>query len=205
MAKLYTTEAAVTATREATQIFGGYGFMDETLVARQYRDAKILEIGEGTSEIQRLVISREPRPARLLIGGDRAVRPIVAPCHGPWSRRWSASGAREASPDVAPAAPHRVQHRARRASASRQRAASRSTSASSPTSPRIVAAAPRLDSQTSTSSRRTSCSSARTTPRAWPRTTRSDRAQRPRDAHRHDHDPAGRPQPGEGVAALAPP
>ncbi len=59
IAKLYTTEAAVTATREATQIFGGYGFMDETLVARQYRDSKILEIGEGTSEIQRLVISRE--------------------------------------------------------------------------------------------------------------------------------------------------
>ncbi|MEZ5143856.1 MAG: acyl-CoA dehydrogenase family protein [Acidimicrobiales bacterium] len=59
IAKLYATEAAVTATREATQIFGGYGFMDETLVSRQYRDAKILEIGEGTSEIQRLVISRE--------------------------------------------------------------------------------------------------------------------------------------------------
>ena len=59
MAKLYATEAAVTATREATQIFGGYGFIDETLVARQYRDAKILEIGEGTSEVQRLVISRE--------------------------------------------------------------------------------------------------------------------------------------------------
>jgi butyryl-CoA dehydrogenase len=59
MAKLYATEAAVTATREATQIFGGYGFMDETPVSRFYRDAKILEIGEGTSEIQRLVISRE--------------------------------------------------------------------------------------------------------------------------------------------------
>jgi butyryl-CoA dehydrogenase len=59
MAKLYATEAAVTATREATQIFGGYGFMDETPVARFYRDAKVLEIGEGTSEIQRLVISRE--------------------------------------------------------------------------------------------------------------------------------------------------
>jgi len=58
MAKLYATEAAVTATREATQIFGGYGFMDETLVARHYRDAKILEIGEGTSEVQRLVIAR---------------------------------------------------------------------------------------------------------------------------------------------------
>ncbi len=59
MAKLHTTEAAVSATRIATQIFGGYGFIDETPVARFYRDAKILEIGEGTSEIQRLVISRE--------------------------------------------------------------------------------------------------------------------------------------------------
>jgi short/branched chain acyl-CoA dehydrogenase len=58
MAKLHATEAAVTATREATQIFGGYGFIDETPVARFYRDAKILEIGEGTSEVQRLVISR---------------------------------------------------------------------------------------------------------------------------------------------------
>jgi short-chain 2-methylacyl-CoA dehydrogenase len=59
IAKLYATESAVTATRMATQVFGGYGFMDETLVARQYRDAKILEIGEGTSEIQRLVIARD--------------------------------------------------------------------------------------------------------------------------------------------------
>jgi butyryl-CoA dehydrogenase len=58
LAKLYATEAAVTATREATQIFGGLGFMDETPVARFYRDSKILEIGEGTSEVQRMVISR---------------------------------------------------------------------------------------------------------------------------------------------------
>jgi butyryl-CoA dehydrogenase len=58
VAKLYATEAAVTATRAATQIFGGYGFMDETPVSRFYRDAKILEIGEGTSEVQRVVISR---------------------------------------------------------------------------------------------------------------------------------------------------
>ena len=59
MAKLYATELAVTATREATQIFGGYGFIDETPVSRFYRDAKVLEIGEGTSEVQRLVLSRE--------------------------------------------------------------------------------------------------------------------------------------------------
>ncbi len=58
MAKLFATEAAVTATRQATQIFGGYGFMDETPVSRFYRDAKILEIGEGTSEVQRLVLAR---------------------------------------------------------------------------------------------------------------------------------------------------
>jgi len=58
IAKVHATEAAVTATREATQIFGGYGFVEETPVARFYRDAKILEIGEGTSEIQRLVIAR---------------------------------------------------------------------------------------------------------------------------------------------------
>jgi butyryl-CoA dehydrogenase len=59
MAKVYATEAAVDATRHATQIFGGAGFIDETPVSRYYRDAKILEIGEGTSEIQRLVIGRE--------------------------------------------------------------------------------------------------------------------------------------------------
>jgi short/branched chain acyl-CoA dehydrogenase len=59
IAKLVATESAVTATRMATQVFGGAGFIDETLVARQYRDAKVLEIGEGTSEIQRLVIARD--------------------------------------------------------------------------------------------------------------------------------------------------
>lgn len=58
MAKLYATEAAVTATRVATQVFGGAGFIEETPIVRFYRDAKILEIGEGTSEIQRLVLAR---------------------------------------------------------------------------------------------------------------------------------------------------
>ena len=59
IAKLFSSEAAVTIARDATQIFGGAGFIDETPVARHFRDSKILEIGEGTSEIQRLVISRE--------------------------------------------------------------------------------------------------------------------------------------------------
>ncbi|WP_375480933.1 acyl-CoA dehydrogenase family protein [uncultured Jatrophihabitans sp.] len=58
IAKLYATEAAVTATRTATQVFGGNGFMEEYPVARFYRDAKILEIGEGTSEVQRMLIAR---------------------------------------------------------------------------------------------------------------------------------------------------
>ena len=58
IAKLYTSEAAVSATRIATQVFGGNGFMEEYPVARFYRDAKILEIGEGTSEVQRMVIAR---------------------------------------------------------------------------------------------------------------------------------------------------
>lgn len=58
IAKLYSTEAAVTATRVATQVFGGSSFIEENPIARFYRDAKILEIGEGTSEIQRIVIAR---------------------------------------------------------------------------------------------------------------------------------------------------
>ena len=58
VAKVYATESAVTATRIATQVFGGYGFMEEYPVARFYRDAKVLEIGEGTSEVQRMLIAR---------------------------------------------------------------------------------------------------------------------------------------------------
>ena len=58
MAKLFSSEAAVSAARVATQVFGGYGFMEEYPVARFYRDAKILEIGEGTSQVQRMVIAR---------------------------------------------------------------------------------------------------------------------------------------------------
>jgi len=58
IAKLFSSDAAVTNAREATQIFGGYGFMNEYPVARHWRDAKILEIGEGTSEVQKLLIAR---------------------------------------------------------------------------------------------------------------------------------------------------
>jgi butyryl-CoA dehydrogenase len=58
VAKLHATESAVTATRIATQVFGGYGFMEEYPVVRFYRDAKVLEIGEGTSEVQRMLIAR---------------------------------------------------------------------------------------------------------------------------------------------------
>jgi short/branched chain acyl-CoA dehydrogenase len=58
IAKLYASEAAVTCAREAVQVHGGYGFIEEFPVARFYRDAKVLEIGEGTSEIQRMLIAR---------------------------------------------------------------------------------------------------------------------------------------------------
>ena len=59
LAKLHTSTVAVDNAREATQIHGGYGFMNEYPVARMWRDSKILEIGEGTSEVQRMLIARE--------------------------------------------------------------------------------------------------------------------------------------------------
>jgi alkylation response protein AidB-like acyl-CoA dehydrogenase len=59
IAKLYASEAAVTAAREAVQVHGGYGYMEEFPVARYYRDSKVLEIGEGTSEIMRWIIARD--------------------------------------------------------------------------------------------------------------------------------------------------
>jgi len=58
IAKLYASEAAVTSAREAVQVHGGYGYMEEFPVARFYRDAKVLEIGEGTSEVMRILIAR---------------------------------------------------------------------------------------------------------------------------------------------------
>ena len=59
IAKLAASDAAMDNARAATQVFGGYGFMNETPVGRFYRDAKILEIGEGTSEVQRMLIARQ--------------------------------------------------------------------------------------------------------------------------------------------------
>jgi short-chain 2-methylacyl-CoA dehydrogenase len=64
IAKLTASNAAMDNARDATQIFGGYGFMNEFPVARFYRDAKVLEIGEGTSEVQRMIIARELGLAR---------------------------------------------------------------------------------------------------------------------------------------------
>jgi alkylation response protein AidB-like acyl-CoA dehydrogenase len=59
IAKLVASEAAMDNSRDATQVFGGYGFMNEYPVARHYRDSKILEIGEGTTEVQLMLIARE--------------------------------------------------------------------------------------------------------------------------------------------------
>jgi alkylation response protein AidB-like acyl-CoA dehydrogenase len=59
MAKLYASGIAVDNARAATQVYGGYGFMNETAVARFWRDSKVLEIGEGTNEVQRMIIARD--------------------------------------------------------------------------------------------------------------------------------------------------
>ena len=59
MGKLFASEMAMRVTRNAMQVLGGYGFMSEYELDRFYRDAKLCEIGEGTSEIQRIVIGRE--------------------------------------------------------------------------------------------------------------------------------------------------
>ena len=58
MAKLYTGELSHRVVNQALQIHGGYGFMEESAISRLYRDQKILEIGEGTNEVQRMVIAR---------------------------------------------------------------------------------------------------------------------------------------------------
>jgi short-chain 2-methylacyl-CoA dehydrogenase len=70
IAKLTASNAAMDNARDATQIFGGYGFMNEFPVARFYRDAKVLEIGEGTSEVQRMIIARELGLGKPGSGGE---------------------------------------------------------------------------------------------------------------------------------------
>ena len=83
MAKLYASETAVRAANEAVQIHGGYGFIKDYPVEKFYRDVKLCTIGEGTSEIQRLVIARQLLKSRMLarsrpkiVSGDiRARRP----------------------------------------------------------------------------------------------------------------------------------
>ncbi|MBV9094592.1 MAG: acyl-CoA dehydrogenase family protein [Streptosporangiaceae bacterium] len=82
IAKLTASDAAMDNARAATQVFGGYGFMNEFPVARFYRDAKVLEIGEGTSEVQRMLIARE-----LGLGN-----PQLHPQRKAWSRRGVRSG-----------------------------------------------------------------------------------------------------------------
>jgi alkylation response protein AidB-like acyl-CoA dehydrogenase len=59
VAKLVSGEAAMANARDASQIFGGYGFLNENPVARHYRDSKILEVGEGTTEVQLMIIARD--------------------------------------------------------------------------------------------------------------------------------------------------
>ena len=94
MAKLFCSELAMRATTKAVQIFGGYGYTTEYPVERMMRDAKVCEIGEGTSEIQRIVIARhilgdivDSRPRRKQFAPDRAASPAclrvtVALTHG---------------------------------------------------------------------------------------------------------------------------
>src|SRR4029077_7352987 len=76
MAKLMASEAAMWATTKAVQIFGGYGYMRDYPVERYMRDAKLGEIGEGTSEVQRMVI------ARALLAGTIASPRLLRPARG---------------------------------------------------------------------------------------------------------------------------
>jgi len=82
IAKMVGSEAAMENARAATQIFGGYGFMNANPVARHYRDSKILEIGEGTTEVQLMVISRELGLDKLASPDRRADVPAPRPLAG---------------------------------------------------------------------------------------------------------------------------
>ena len=84
MAKLVASEAAMDNARDATQILGGYGFMNEYPVARHYRDSKILEIGEGTTEVQLMVIAREAGPVSGASDSDGRDESEVVVQRGLW-------------------------------------------------------------------------------------------------------------------------
>ena len=81
MAKLFCSELAMRATTKAVQIFGGYGYTTEYPVERMMRDAKVCEIGEGTSEIQRIVIARQ-----ILGRGGRLSCPKLRRRHIHWRK-----------------------------------------------------------------------------------------------------------------------
>jgi alkylation response protein AidB-like acyl-CoA dehydrogenase len=70
MAKLFASETAMWVTTQAVQIFGGYGYVTDYPVERFFRDAKVTEIYEGTSEVQRIVIARETFAAALAADGS---------------------------------------------------------------------------------------------------------------------------------------
>ena len=76
MAKLYSGELSHRAANWALQIHGGYGFMDEYAISRLYRDQKILEIGEGTNEVQRMVIAQPSRSVARSSAASAAPRRI---------------------------------------------------------------------------------------------------------------------------------
>ena len=125
-AKLFASEMARRQTGEAIQILGGYGYTKEFPVERYYRDAKITEIYEGTSEIQRLVIARsilelqrEPTPIGMR-SRDEPVR-LTQHLH-PWRRRWRDLARRRIARLEARLPDRRLRHRRRAQLGARRRA-----------------------------------------------------------------------------------
>ena len=91
-AKLFASEMARRQTAEAIQILGGYGYTKEFPVERYYRDAKITEIYEGTSEIQRLVIARSILGRQLTRGARSSRRPLTVVSRGRAAAKRTPSG-----------------------------------------------------------------------------------------------------------------
>ena len=115
IAKLVAWGAAMDNARDATQVFGGYGFMNEYPVARFYRDAKVLEIGEGTSEVQRMLMAGEPasdarRALHARTGRMGPSRSAASSRCWPRSRSCSPAVPRLRPPRVPPALRRRPPH-----------------------------------------------------------------------------------------------